>query len=128
MNKKIIATDKAPKAIGAYNQAVIVEGARLLFISGQLGFSPETMEMVSGGVKAEAEQVMKNLGSILTEAGGDFSSIVKATIYLSDINDFAAVNEIYASCFKSDPPARAAFAVAALPKGAKVEIEAIAAL
>ena len=128
MNKKIIATDKAPKAIGAYNQAVIVEGARLLFISGQLGFSPETMEMVSGGVRAEAEQVVKNLGSILTEAGGDFSSIVKATIYLSDINDFAAVNEIYASYFKSDPPARAAFAVAALPKGAKVEIEAIAAL
>ncbi len=128
MNKKIVATDKAPKAIGAYNQAVIVEGARLLFISGQLGFSPETMEMVSGGVRAEAEQVVKNLGSILTEAGGDFSSIVKATIYLSDINDFAAVNEIYASCFKSDPPARAAFAVAALPKGAKVEIEAIAAL
>ncbi len=128
MSKKIIATDKAPKAIGAYNQAVMVEGARLLFISGQLGFSPETMEMVSGGVKAEAEQVMKNLGSILTEAGGDFSSIVKATIYLSDINDFAAVNEIYASCFKSDAPARAAFAVAALPKGAGVEIEAIAAL
>lgn len=128
MNKKIVATDKAPKAIGAYNQAVMVEGARLLFISGQLGFSPETMEMVSGGVRAEAEQVVKNLGSILTETGGDFSSIVKATIYLSDINDFAAVNEIYASCFKSDPPARAAFAVAALPKGAKVEIEAIAAL
>jgi 2-iminobutanoate/2-iminopropanoate deaminase len=128
LNKKIIATDKAPRAIGAYNQAVIVEGARLLFISGQLGLSPETMEMVSGGVRAETEQVMKNLGSILTETGGDFSSIVKATVYLSDINDFAVVNEVYASCFKSDPPARAAFAVSALPKGAKVEIEAIAAL
>lgn len=128
MKKTIIATDKAPRAIGAYNQAVLVEGARLLFISGQLGFDPKTMEMVPGGVVAEAAQAMKNIGAILSQAGGDFGAIVKATIFLADIGDFAAVNEVYASCFKSDPPARAAFAVAALPKGARVEIEAVAAL
>jgi 2-iminobutanoate/2-iminopropanoate deaminase len=128
MKKTIIATDKAPQAIGAYNQAVLAEGAKLLFISGQLGLDPETMEMAPGGVAAEADRAMKNLGAILEEAGGDFGAIVKATIYLADINDFAAVNEVYASYFPSDPPARAAFAVADLPKGARVEIEAIAAL
>ncbi len=128
MNKSIIATDKAPRAIGAYNQAVMTEGAKLLFISGQLGMNPETMELVAGGTKAEATQAMQNLGAILEEAGGDFGSIVKATIYLADINDFGVVNEVYASCFQSDPPARAAFAVAALPKGGRVEIEAVAAL
>ena len=128
MKKTIIATDKAPRAIGAYNQAVLAEGAKLLFISGQLGLDPETMEMATGGVAAEADRAMKNLRAILEEAGGDFAAIVKATIYLADINDFAAVNEVYASYFPSDPPARAAFAVADLPKGARVEIEAIAAL
>lgn len=128
MQKSVVATDKAPKAIGAYNQAVLVEDGRLLFISGQLGMDPTSMELVSGGVGGEAKQALDNIGHILKRAGGDFSSIVKATIFLADINDFVTVNEIYASYFKSDPPARAAFAVSALPKGAKVEIEAIAAL
>lgn len=128
MKKTIIATDKAPRAIGAYNQAVLAEGAKLLFISGQLGLDPKSMDMVPGGVAAEADRAMKNLGAILEGAGGDFGAIVKATIYLADINDFAAVNEIYASYFPADPPARAAFAVADLPKSARVEIEAIAAL
>jgi 2-iminobutanoate/2-iminopropanoate deaminase len=128
MKKTIIATDKAPRAIGAYSQAVKAEGGALLFISGQLGLDPTTMNMVSGGVGPEATQAMKNLGAILKEAGGGFESIVKATIYLADINDFAAVNEVYASYFPVDPPARAAFAVAALPKGARVEIEAVAAI
>ena len=128
MKKSIIASDKAPRAIGAYNQAVMIEGAKLLFISGQLGLDPETMELVAGGTKAEATRAMKNLGAILQAAGGSYGSIVKATIYLADINDFAVVNEVYASCFPSDPPARAAFAVAALPKGGRVEIEAVAAL
>ena len=128
MQKKIIAADEAPRAIGAYSQAIMVEGGRLLFISGQVGFNPQTMELVTGGVGPEATQVMKNLGAILREAGGDFDAIVKATIYLADINDFATVNEVYASYFTSDPPARAAFAVGALPKGARVEIEAIAVL
>ncbi|MCK5124855.1 MAG: Rid family detoxifying hydrolase [candidate division Zixibacteria bacterium] len=128
MRKTIIATDKAPRAIGAYNQAVSVEGGKLLFVSGQLGMDPGTMELVSGGVSAEAVQAMKNLEAILVEAGGGFESIVKATIYLADIKDFTAVNEIYASCFASDFPARAAFAVADLPKAGRVEIEAVAAL
>lgn len=128
MKKNIIASDTAPQAIGAYSQAVLVEGARLLFVSGQLGMDPESTELVAGGVEAEAAQAMKNLGAIIKAAGGGFGSIVKATIFLVDINDFAAVNEVYASCFSSDPPARAAFAVAALPRGARVEIEAVAAL
>lgn len=129
MDKRIIATSKAPKAIGAYNQAVAVRGVTLVFISGQLGFNPATMEMVPGGVAAEAKQAMDNLGAIVKEAGGDFSSIVKATIYLADINDFGAVNEIYAGYFETgQAPARAAFAVAALPKGGRVEIEAVAAV
>ncbi|MEE9443872.1 MAG: Rid family detoxifying hydrolase [candidate division Zixibacteria bacterium] len=128
MQKTIIATNAAPKAIAAYNQAIAVEGAKLLFISGQIGLDPQTMKMVEGGVSAEAKQVLENLGGILKAAGGGYGSVVKATIYLADINDFAAVNEIYASYFENDPPARAAFAVAALPLGARVEIEAIAAL
>ncbi len=128
MQKTVVATDKAPKAIGAYNQAILVEEGKLLFISGQLGLDPTRMELVSGGVGSEAKQALDNLGQILKEAGGDYSSIVKATIFLANINDFVTVNEIYASYFESDPPARAAFAVSALPKGAKVEIEAIAAL
>ena len=128
MNKKVIATEDAPKAIGAYSQAIKATASGFVFISGQLGFKPETMEMVAGGVKAEAQQAMKNLGAILKAAGGDFSSVVKATIYLADIDDFPVVNEVYAEFFKSDPPARAAFAVAALPRGGRVEIEAIAAI
>lgn len=128
MSKKIIATDKAPRAIGAYNQAVAVDCGRLLFISGQLGMDPEKMELVGGGVAAEAKQALKNMGAILEEAGGGFESIVKATIFLADIKDFVVVNEAYAACFSSDFPARAAFAVGALPMGARVEIEAVAAL
>jgi 2-iminobutanoate/2-iminopropanoate deaminase len=128
MKKTIIATDAAPKAIGAYSQGVIVDGARLLFVSGQLGFDPKTMEFVPGGVAEQARQAMANIGAILKAAGADFSALVKVTILLADINDFAAVNAVYAGFFTADPPARAAFAAAALPKGAKVEIEAIAAL
>ena len=128
MEKTIIATDKAPKAIGAYSQAVAVTADRLLFVSGQVGMNPETMELVEGGAAAEAAQAMKNIEAILSAVGSDYSSIVKATIYLADIDDFASVNEVYAACFTDNPPARAAFAVGALPVGAKVEIEAVAAL
>ncbi len=126
MSRKIINSEKAPKAIGAYSQAVLVEGGKLLFISGQIGLDPESGQMVPGGVAGEARQVMKNLGAILKAAGGDYTSLVKTTIYLADIGDFAAVNEIYGSYLVADFPARAAFAVAALPKGARVEIEAVA--
>lgn len=128
MKKKIISTTEAPAAIGAYNQAVLVDNAKLLFISGQLGLDPGSMELVPGGVAAQAKQAMLNLKAIVSEGGGNLGSIVKATIYLADINDFPAVNEVYAGFFEADPPARAAFAVAALPKAAAVEIEAVAAI
>jgi 2-iminobutanoate/2-iminopropanoate deaminase len=128
MKKNILSTEQAPKAIGAYSQAVMVENARLVFISGQLGLDPASGAMVSGGTAAEARQAMNNLGAILKAAGGDYASIIKTTIYLADIGDFAAVNEVYAGYFTADFPARAAFAVAALPRGGRVEIEAIAAL
>ena len=128
MKKTIIATAAAPKAIGAYNQGVVAEAGKLLFVSGQLGFDPQTMEFVPGGVAEQAKQAMTNIGAILKAAGADFGSLVKVTILLADINDFAAVNGVYAGFFKADPPARAAFAAAGLPRGAKVEIEAIAAL
>ena len=128
MKKNIVKSDKAPKAVGAYSQAVKVDGGKFVFVSGQLGLDPSTMKMVDGGVSAQAKQAMANLGAILKEAGGDFSSIIKATIYLADIGDFAAVNEVYASHFKADFPARAAFAVGGLPLGGLVEIEAVAAI
>ncbi|MDD4050382.1 MAG: Rid family detoxifying hydrolase [candidate division Zixibacteria bacterium] len=128
MQKEIVSSDRAPKAIGAYSQAVMVEGARLVYISGQLGLDPAGGAMVPGGVVAETRQAMNNLGAILKTSGGDYSSIIKTTIYLADIADFAAVNEVYAGYFSADFPARAAFAVAALPKGGRVEIEAVAAL
>lgn len=127
MKKKIIVADNAPQAIGAYSQAVMIEGGKLLFVSAQLGLDPATMALINGGVGAEAKQALENIGAILQKAGGSFESVVKTTIYLADISDFAAVNGIYAAFFKSDPPARAAFAVSALPKGARVAIEAIAA-
>ena len=98
----------------------------MLFISGQIPIDPSTGKFVSEDVKEQTKQVFKNLGSILQEAGMDFENIVKATVYLADMNDFAAMNEVYASFFEKDFPARAAFQVVKLPLGAKVEIEAIA--
>ncbi len=122
--KKIISTENAPKAVGPYSQAVWAND--LLFISGQIPIDPSTGKFVSEDVKEQTKQVFKNLGSILQEAGMDFENIVKATVYLADMNDFAAMNEVYASFFEKDFPARAAFQVVKLPLGAKVEIEAIA--
>ena len=127
MKKRIIATADAPQAIGPYSQGIVIEGVKLLFISGQIGLNPMTMTLVPGGVRAETEQVMRNIGAILAAAGGDFRAVGKTVIYLSDINDFGAVNDVYAASFASDCPARATLA-AALPKGARVEIDAIAAL
>ncbi|RLC57357.1 MAG: reactive intermediate/imine deaminase [Candidatus Cloacimonadota bacterium] len=122
--KKIISTENAPKAVGPYSQAVWAND--LLFISGQIPIDPSTGKFVSEDVKEQTKQVFKNLGSILQEEGMDFENIVKATVYLADMNDFAAMNEVYASFFEKDFPARAAFQVVKLPLGAKVEIEAIA--
>ncbi|MCF8082974.1 MAG: RidA family protein [Deltaproteobacteria bacterium] len=118
-----IQTDQAPRAIGPYSQAIRAGG--LVFTSGQLGLDPATGKLREGGVKAQARQCMENAHAILKAAGSDFSKVVKATLFLADIQDFGAVNEVYGGYFPSDPPARSAFQVAALPMGALVEIEMI---
>nr|XP_022317439.1 2-iminobutanoate/2-iminopropanoate deaminase-like [Crassostrea virginica] len=122
--RRIIQTAKAPSAIGPYSQAVLVENT--LYVSGQIGLSPQSGTMVQGGVVSETEQALKNMQAILEEAGTTMDNVVKATVLLDDINNFGAVNEVYAKFFKKSFPARAAYQVAALPKGAKVEIEAVA--
>ena len=124
MDKKIIRTAAAPAPIGPYNQAVLANG--VLYISGQIGLDPRSGEFITGGVAAEAEKVMENLGAVLKEAGMNFSHIVKCSIFLEDMNDFTAVNEIYGRYFQRNPPARETVQVNKLPKGAKVEISAIA--
>ncbi len=122
--KKVIFTDKAPKAIGPYSQAIEKNGT--LYISGQIPVDPATSSIVEGGIKEQTEQVLKNMEAILKEAGLDFSHVVKTTCLLSDMANFAAMNEVYATRFTEQPPARAAFAVRELPLGVMVEIEAIA--
>ncbi len=122
--KEIIATEDAPKAIGPYSQAVAAGG--LLFISGQIPLDPATMQIVGGTAAEQSEQVFKNIGAILKAAGLDYNDVVKTTVLLKSIHDFAPVNEVYARYFSGDYPARAAYEVGNLPKGALVEIEAIA--
>jgi len=122
--KKIIHTEKAPKAIGPYSQAV--ENNGMLFISGQVPVDPAIGKIVEGGITEQTEQVMKNIGGILKEAGYEYSDIVKCTCLLSDMENFAAMNAVYAKYFAENPPARAAFGVVKLPLGAMIEIEAIA--
>jgi 2-iminobutanoate/2-iminopropanoate deaminase len=122
--KKIHSTDKAPAAIGPYSQAVSYNG--ILYCSGQIPLDPETMELVGDTAAEQAEQVMNNLEAVLTEAGTGFSNVLKCSIFLADMGDFATVNEVYASRFKSDPPARETVAVKTLPKNVLVEIGCIA--
>jgi 2-iminobutanoate/2-iminopropanoate deaminase len=124
MQKKIISTERAPRAIGPYSQAVVANG--FVFTSGQIGLDPATGDMVAGGTAPQAERVLESLGEILRAAGSSFDQIVKATIYLTDLGEFATVNEIYARHVGKSLPARATVQVAALPKGATVEIDAIA--
>ncbi|MCP3029216.1 RidA family protein [Halobacillus sp. A5] len=121
---KPLATDQAPAAIGPYSQAADV--GNLIFISGQIPLDPDTMEFVSDQVEDQTHQVMKNLGAILNEAGLTYKHIAKANIYLDSMEDFGIVNEVYASYLSEPYPARAAVEVGKLPKGAKVEIEAVA--
>lgn len=123
--KKIINTEHAPKAVGPYSQAVEVNG--LIFISGQIPINPQTSSVVEGGIKEQTEQVLKNIGAILKEAGLEYSNVVKSTCLLSDMDNFTAMNEVYAKYFTSDMPARAAYGVVKLPLGVLVEIECIAA-
>ncbi len=122
--KKIINSPKAPKAIGPYSQAIEANGT--LYVSGQIPIDATIGKFVEGGIKEQAEQVLKNVGYILEEAGYSYGDVVKTTCLLSDIASFAAMNEVYASYFTQDCPARAAFAVRDLPLGALVEIEVIA--
>ena len=124
MKHQVIHTDNAPKAIGPYSQAV--KAGNMLFVSGQVPFVPETMEIVEGDVKAQTVQSLKNVQAILAEAGLDFSHVVKSTVFIKDMNEFAQINEVYAEFFGENKPARACVEVARLPKDVKVEIEVIA--
>lgn len=119
-----ISTKNAPAAIGPYSQAIEANGT--VYVSGQLPIDPATGNFAEGGIKAEARQSLTNIKNILAEAGLTMQNVVKVTVLLADINNFAAVNEVYAEFFEAPYPARSAFAVAALPKGANIEIEAIA--
>ncbi|MCH5175916.1 MAG: RidA family protein [Prevotellaceae bacterium] len=119
-----ISTTNAPAAIGPYSQAI--EGNGTIYVSGQLPINPATGEFAEGDIKDKARQSLNNIKSILAEAGLSMQNVAKVTVLLSDIGDFAAVNEVYAEFFQAPYPARSAFAVAALPKGAPIEIEAIA--
>ncbi len=122
--KKIVHTDKAPKAIGPYSQAVIYDG--MLYCSGQIPLDPETMEIVGETASEQAERVMKNLSAVLEAAETSFDKVLKCTIFLSDMSDFGFVNEVYGSYFESNPPARETVAVRTLPKNVMVEISCIA--
>lgn len=124
MMKTVINAKKAPAAVGPYVHAV--KAGNLVFTSGQIGLIPET-GVLAEGIVAQTEQVLKNLGAVLEEAGLSYEDVIKTTVFLDDINDFAAVNEIYAKYFIGDAPARSCVEVAALPKGALIEIEVIAA-
>lgn len=126
MANQVIHTDNAPAAIGPYSQAI--KAGNLLFVSGQVPFVPETMEIVEGDVKAQTAQSLKNLQAILKEAGADFSNVVKTTVFIKDMNEFGQINEVYAEFFGDNKPARACVEVARLPKDVKVEIELIAVL
>lgn len=125
--KQIISTEKAPKAIGPYSQAI--RAGNFIFSAGQIGLDPSTMEIVAseaGGVEAQTRQVLTNLKHVLEAAGSSLSRVVKTTVFLADMADFAAMNAVYAEFFPENPPARSTVAVKSLPKGALVEIEAVA--
>jgi 2-iminobutanoate/2-iminopropanoate deaminase len=122
--KQIIATDRAPRAIGPYSQAV--RAGNLVFASGQIPIDPATGEFVAGGVAEQTDQVLRNLTSVFAAAGVELNEIVKTTVFLADMEDFAAMNEVYGRFFGEQPPARATVQAARLPRDAKVEIEAIA--
>ena len=123
MSRTAVHTDAAPKAIGTYSQALAVHGT--VYLSGQIPLDPESMEIVSGGTRREVEQVLANLRAVANAAGGCLEDIVKLTVYLTDLNDFETVNAVMAGVFHEPYPARAAVQVAALPRGARVEIDAI---
>lgn len=124
MEKKVINTSKAPAALGPYSQAI--KAGNMLFVSGQIPFIPETMELVSEDVQEQTKQALENVKAILEEAGASLNDVVKAGVFIKDMNDFGKINEIYAEYFNETKPARACVEVARLPKDVKVEIEVIA--
>lgn len=124
--KKPIATPAAPQAIGPYSQGIEARGARTLYLSGQIPLDPATGALVEGGIEAQTRRVMENLRAVLAAAGAGFGEVVRTTIYLADLADFAKVNEVYGGYFAESPPARSTVQVAALPRGARVEIDCIA--
>lgn len=126
MPKQVIRTDQAPKAIGPYSAGI--RAGQFIYTAGQLGFDPATGEFVPGGIEAETRQALENIKAILAAEGASMDQIVKTTVYLRDMGDFAAMNGVYAVFFQQDPPARTTIQAAGLPRGAAVEIEAVAIL
>ena len=125
MTRSKVSTDSAPAAIGPYCQAIVLDG--MVYCSGQIGLDPATGQLVEGDVRAQTQRALQNLTAVLESAGSSLSNIVKTTVFLTDMGNFTAMNEVYATFFGDEPPARSTVAVAELPKGAQVEIEAIAA-
>ena len=123
MPRRAVHTDAAPQAIGTYSQAFVVDGTA--YLSGQIPLDPESMQIVGGGIRREVEQVFANLAAVAAATGGSLKDVVKLTVYLTDLNDFETVNQVMAGKFDEPYPARAAVQVAALPRGARVEIDAV---
>lgn len=122
--RQVISTDEAPKAIGPYSQAIRANG--MLYVSGQIPVDPATQQVVTGGITEQTERVLRNLEAILKAAGSSFEKVVRSGVFLQDMNDFAAMNEVYSRYFKVNPPARSTIQVARIPKDCLVEIEVIA--
>ncbi len=125
MKKRIISTEKAPAAVGTYSQAVAITDGTTIYLSGQIPLVPETMEVIEGGIENEIHQIFKNLSAVCKEAGGGLDDIVKLNIFLTDLNNFAPLNEIMATYFKQPYPARAAIGIKELPKGVSVEMDGV---
>ena len=125
MKKRIISTEKAPAAVGTYSQAVAITGGVTIYLSGQIPLVPETMEVIEGGIENEIHQIFKNLSAVCKEAGGGLDDIVKLNIFLTDLNNFALLNEIMATYFEQPYPARAAIGIKELPKGVSVEMDGV---
>jgi 2-iminobutanoate/2-iminopropanoate deaminase len=125
MSKQVIKTDQAPNPVGPYSQGIIAKG-KMIFVAGQVGLNPATGKLVEGGVQTQTQQALTNIKNILAAVGADLSHVVKTTVFLSTIADFKALNEVYATFFPENPPARSTFGGLELPAGALVEIECIA--
>ncbi len=124
MNRQVIQTDKAPSAVGPYSQATKTD--KMIFTAGQIPIDPKNGELVEGDIREQTHQVLENLQAVVEAAGGELGSVMKTTVFLQDMGEFAAMNEVYAEFFTKTPPARSTVEVAALPLGARVEIEAVA--